>query len=308
MADRTGTDYPENGDQGASAGPLPRERPEAVKPAQVIGSFDLDRCTAIIEAAGAEELMPRFRNLARGDIREKRPGDLVTVADEACERRLAEALTELLPGSAVVGEEGVAADASTLDRIAEDRPVWIIDPLDGTYNFAHGRDRFVIIVALAYRGEAIAGWIHDPVRQVTAATVTGEGAWIGKRRLRAGAGGPLSGLTGSFTVPRVEGWRRDATLRLARVLKSHRGIDCAGAEYVAVADGQPRVVLFRALKPWDHAAGELMFREAGGYGALIDGRRYAPTMRDGTLLLAPNETVWREAVRLVMPGSEPAPV
>ncbi len=51
-----------------------------------------------------------------------------------------------------------------------------------------------------------------------------------------------------------------------------------------------------------------MFREAGGYGALIDGRRYAPTMRDGTLLLAPDETVWREAVRLVMPGSEPAPV
>ena len=69
----------------------------------VIAPPDIDGVTEIIAAVGREEILPRFRALAAGDIREKGPGDLVTVADEASEARLAAALTDLLPGSVVVG-------------------------------------------------------------------------------------------------------------------------------------------------------------------------------------------------------------
>ncbi len=261
---------------------------------------------ALIEAAAAEEILPRFRKLARHEIREKRAGDLVTVADEACERRLEAALTRLLPGSVVVGEEGVAADPAVQDRIDGCDPVWIVDPLDGTTNFAHGRDRFAVIVALAVNGVTLAGWIHDPMRGVMATAITGQGAWIGDRRLRIVPKGALAGLTGAFTIPRGSGWRREATQRLAKAVGTHQGIDCAGLQYLSALEGRSDVVLFKALKPWDHAAGVLMQREAGGAAALLDGKPYAPRLREGSLLLAPDPQSWREAAAVLLEQPEPA--
>src|SRR4030095_3156841 len=106
---------------------------------------DADRVTRLIQEAAAAEIMPRFRQLAAGDVREKAPGDLVTVADEAVEARLAPALEALLPGSVVVGEEAAAADPNLLNRLFDDQPVWIIDPVDGTSNFAEGRPAFAVM-------------------------------------------------------------------------------------------------------------------------------------------------------------------
>src|SRR3546814_8953683 len=89
--------------------------------------------------------------------------DLVTVVDVAVEKRLTARLTDLLPGSLVVGEEAVHAEPALMDQLASDAPVWILDPIDGTRNFAHGCPVFAIMVALAQGGESIAGWILDPV-------------------------------------------------------------------------------------------------------------------------------------------------
>ena len=125
---------------------------------------DADRVTRLIEEAAAAEIMPRFQRLAAGDVREKAPGDLVTVADEAVEARLAPLLTSLVPGSIVVGEEAAAADPNLLNRLFDDRPVWIIDPVDGTSNFAEGRPAFAVMVALARGAHILAAWIHDPVK------------------------------------------------------------------------------------------------------------------------------------------------
>src|SRR4051794_37822449 len=95
----------------------------------------IDRVTALIEEAAAAEIAPRFGKLVAGDIREKGPNDLVTVADVAMERRLPPALAGLLPGSTVVGEEAVSDDAQIHDRLDGTDPVWVIDPVDGTTNF-----------------------------------------------------------------------------------------------------------------------------------------------------------------------------
>ena len=108
---------------------------------------DVDRSAVLIEEVSGSEIMPRFRRLAAGDVREKAPGDLVTIADEAVEARLAPQLTSLVPGSIVVGGGGRRPIRTCSIASCDDRPVWIIDPVDGTSNFAEGRPAFAVMVA-----------------------------------------------------------------------------------------------------------------------------------------------------------------
>src|SRR5262245_63225070 len=92
--------------------------------------------------------MPRFGKLEPGDVSSKAPGEPVTVADREAESALAAGLTALRPGSVVVGEEAVSADPSLLGRLRQPGEVWVIDPIDGTANFAAGREPFALMVAL----------------------------------------------------------------------------------------------------------------------------------------------------------------
>src|SRR5260370_28988248 len=107
---------------------------------------DSEKVRRLIAEVADAEVMPRFEKLETGDISEKSPGDFVTIADVASERRLTPALRDLLPGSLVVGEEAVAADPAVLDLLAGDDPVWGVDPVDGTANFAARTPIFAIMV------------------------------------------------------------------------------------------------------------------------------------------------------------------
>ena len=259
------------------------------------GIPDRDAVTVIIRQAATAEIMPRFLRLGEGDISEKRPGDLVTTADLEAERRLSRALRELAPGSAAVGEEGVDRDPDTLLALMGPAPVWIIDPLDGTHNFAHGKPCFAVIVAYCIGGETRAGWIHDPLADLTVWAAIGEGAWMvegkDRRRLMAAAPaavGDMGGSLGHRLAKRMEG-RNDAPARTVRYR-------CVGREYMDLARGGLHFARYGGrLKPWDHAAGVLIHREAGGHGALIEGRApYLPGdgIQTAALLLAPDAACW----------------
>src|SRR5260221_7511219 len=157
---------------------------------------DIQRVSDLIAEAAAAEIAPRFGKLAASDIREKAPDDLVTVADLAMERRLTPALGDLLPGSTVVGEEAVSDDALIQDRLDGEDWVWLIDPVDGTTNFAEGRPMIAVIVALVHRGRTVAGWIHDPLAGTTATAEDGAGAWAAGERLRVAAPVAMPAMTG----------------------------------------------------------------------------------------------------------------
>jgi fructose-1,6-bisphosphatase/inositol monophosphatase family enzyme len=264
---------------------------------------DIDRVTRLIEEAAAVEIMPRFRRLAAADVREKAPGDLVTVADEAVEARLAPQLMSLVPGSIVVGEEGAAADPALLHRLIGDQPVWIIDPVDGTSNFAEGKPAFAVMVALVRGRDTLASWIHDPVHGGTAVAAAGEGAWLGDRRLAVasapGAPGEMAGvLLSGFFGSRELGRKVDARRSRVRALKSAR---CAGIEYVRLASGDMHFSLFTKLMPWDHAPGVLLHREAGGHAAYLEGGAYEPAaVKRSGLLLAPDPDSWRQLHALLL--------
>jgi len=266
---------------------------------------DIAAVSSLLREVVEAEIVPRFRTLATGDIKEKGPGDLVTVADEAAERALAARLPDLLPGSVVVGEEGVAADPGVLRRLeAGGAPVWIIDPVDGTYNFAHGRPQFGTLLALAQGTRTLAGWLFDPLGGRLVEAEAGEGVFLNGDRLRLPAApGHLSAMrgfaSGRFQTPEVR----------ARIEAGRAGVEdvgtlfCAAHEYLAILTGEAHFSLYKRTMPWDHAAGVLMVREAGGYaGRSDDGGPYSLTEYDKGLLVAPDPDHW-SALRGLLLGT-----
>lgn len=264
-------------------------------------SVDLDRLAATLDAVAEEEILPRWRNLADGEIREKTgPNDLVTVADEAAERRLVERLPALYPGSVVIGEESVEKDRSLLEKIDGEAPVWIVDPVDGTKNFAEGKDRFCVMVALTHRGETIASAIHQPVDKRTAVAARGEGAWMLERgsrsRLQVAPAAGIDAAEGSFNFRFFpESVRPGIRERANAVLGDrHYRRGCAGYDYIQLATGRWHYAVYWKNMPWDHAPGLLIHAEAGGYAARLDGRPYRPAELHGGLIAAVDEAGWRQ--------------
>lgn len=249
--------------------------------------------TKILDEVSRDVILPRFRALGAQDIREKNPGDLVTIADTEAERELARCLVELLPGSRVVGEEGVSADPALLTLLAESAPVWVIDPIDGTGNFVKGKSEFAIIVALVQNQTTLQGWIHDPLLFRTSFAVKGSGAWCDGRRVR---------ISNDRSVPLIgaTAWRDRPTLEKAGL--ALRQLGSAAHEYLALLDGSLDFTCYRRLHPWDHAAGVLIYGEAGGIAACLDGSAYRPIPQDGSLLMAPDAPSWRSLADLLSPA------
>ncbi|SDF71981.1 fructose-1,6-bisphosphatase [Limimonas halophila] len=270
--------------------------------------LDPETVRKLIADVAAREITPRFRALSHGEVRQKKPGDLVTIADEAAEERLEAALTALVPDSVCVGEEAAARDRGVLDVLQEHRPVWVIDPVDGTGNFAHGRTPFAVMVALVEGGETLAAWIHDPIAGWTASAERGGGAWLNGERLQVATppADPLA-LRGTLHVGSHGNRGIQRQVNHGRnhlgVVKSQR---CAGAEYVMLARGEQDYGLFTKLEPWDHAPGALILTEAGGVARLLDGLPYSPgAPRTNGLLLAANEATWSRVYATLF-GDAPA--
>jgi fructose-1,6-bisphosphatase/inositol monophosphatase family enzyme len=258
-------------------------------------SIDIDAVTRILEETAVEEILPRFQALQAHEVREKDSGELVTVADLKAEELISRRLRDLLPGAYQVGEEAVAADPGILAKIADEPLVWVIDPIDGTGNFARGAPIFAVMVGLIEAGETVAGWIHDPVAGTTATAELGSGAWWGGQRLTAAAPAALRDMRGTLhasTFAKPEMARR-IQARRGRV-HAIRSLRCAGHEYLRLASGHTHFSLFTKLMPWDHVPGALIYQEAGGVARTFDGITYgARSFRAAGLLLAPDEAAWR---------------
>jgi fructose-1,6-bisphosphatase/inositol monophosphatase family enzyme len=255
--------------------------------------MDLNRIAGIIRATAAAEIVPRFRALAQGDVREKRPGDLVTIADTEAERALIRALEAAAPGSVALGEESVAADPARLDLLGGARPVWIIDPVDGTSNFAKGNPDFAVIVAYVESGATEAGWIYDPLGDVMVMGARGQGVWSQGQRLRVAPETPPERMTGSAYGRTPSGLRAAQALNESGRIGSARNRGCSGLEYMDVAFGRAHFTLHSRSLPWDHAAGMMLIAEAGGVSSFLDGTPYDPRISDRKPLAASSPLVWR---------------
>ncbi len=234
----------------------------------------MDDVLGMLRDVADELVLPRWRRLADGEVMEKNPGDLVTVADREAEVAITEWLQDRHPEAIVLGEEATAADPTVLRSFGAAPHAFTVDPVDGTKNFVHGSPDFGLMVAELRHGTPVRAWIWQPVTGRAFAAELGSGAhaltgtgWQPLRcppapadqaqwrlvtsafRLREKAFGGLGPLTGSW-------------------------VSCA-VDYPHLAGGDATSLLYSHTMPWDHAPGTLLVTEAGGRVTRLDGRRYA---------------------------------
>ncbi len=261
----------------------------------IFSAADLADLGTILRDAARAEVLPRFRNLLDGEVRTKSgPLDLVTEADEAAERVITAGLVRRFPGCVVVGEEAASADPELLGALAGADLSFVVDPIDGTANYASGLPLFGTMAAAIVRGEIVAAAIHDPMGDDTAFALRGEGAWMqtvdGNRQdLRVAAPAAPDLMTGCV------GWRylpqpqRAAVCGNLHKVAASWDFRCAAHQYRLAAAGQCHFLTFYRLMPWDHAPGWLLHQEAGGYSARFDGSPYSPTSTGGGLICTTDE-------------------
>lgn len=249
---------------------------------------------SLIREIAAEEILPRFRALSPAEVHQKAsesdPLDIVTEADLATERRLARALTDALPGSRVVGEEAASADPRLLLEEASPSatPVWWLDPLDGTKNFAAGEPHFGTMLALTRHGETLAAWLHLTVDDRLYVAERGAGAFRDGVRLRSDAApAPADRPRGTLYTKHMPAPLRDRVESRARDRLLHVAAPgSAIIEYTALAEGRKDFAIYHRLLPWDHAPGVLLLEEAGGRVLHSDGSRYSTALRSGPMVAA----------------------
>jgi len=246
----------------------------------------------ILRRAAERAVLPHYQRLESHQIDAKAADDVVTVADKEAELVLAEGLSRLLPEATIVGEEAAHADPALLDRLG-DALCWIIDPIDGTNNFAAGRPPFGLMVALAEGGEAIAGWIYDPLSGRLCHAHRGGGAWIGDERVTARTTGnepPVAAISLVFMDQAKRAAIKDHIAPHYSLVDIPR---CAAEQYPRLVLGVNDLSIFERTLAWDHAAGVLFVNEAGGKVARPDGRPYrVDEAHLPGLIAAASPTLW----------------
>ncbi|TPK46933.1 inositol monophosphatase [Mesorhizobium sp. B2-5-4] len=263
----------------------------------------IDWLAGILAEAAQAEIMPRFRRLGDGDIRQKTSAaDLVTEADVNAERLITARLRERYPSAMMVGEEACSENPALLDGLGDAELAFTIDPVDGTFNFASGVPLFGVMLAVVVRGETVAGIIHDPVGKDWLIAARGAGSHIrhahgSLEKVHVAAPVPISQMTGAVSWQYLDEPERSRLARNQTKALSQFAYRCAAHEYRLLASGHAHFVVYNKLMPWDHLPGVLIHQEAGGHAARIDGSAYLPSHVDGGLLVAPDQDSWQELRR-----------
>ena len=218
---------------------------------------ELEVAVAAAEAAG-EVLRSGFGR--EQTVRYKGEVDLVTEVDERAEGVIGEVLREAFPGYGMLAEEGGR-------RLGEGDSRWIVDPLDGTTNYAHGLPIFAVSIALERAGEVILGVVHDPMREETYVAERGGGATLNGEPLRVSdTDEPIRAfLVTGFPYDRADMWAAVELFgRLTELTQDVRRLGAAALDLCYVAAGRLDAYYEKGLHAWDVAAGSLILKEAGG--------------------------------------------
>jgi len=195
------------------------------------------------------------------DVSKKSPRELVTAMDRAAE----DAVVGIILGA--YPRDGILAEESAF-RAGESGRVWIVDPLDGTNNYAHGYPFFSVAIAIEEEGAPVAGVVYDPLRDELFVAEVGQGATLNGAPLRVSQAGALSEslVATGFPYDRSEGSANNLA-NFNRLILAVRGVRRAGSaelDLVYVACGRLDGYWELGLKSWDVAAGGVIVREAGG--------------------------------------------
>jgi myo-inositol-1(or 4)-monophosphatase len=246
---------------------------------------EVDAVRALAEHLAREAgAIQRERYETELDVRTKSASiDLVTEVDHACEERIVTALHRERRGDAILAEEGRGDD----HPYAEWR--WVIDPLDGTMNYAHGYPRFCVSIGVQRRGETCVGVVYDPLLDELFAATRGAGATRNGRAIRVSQerelGRALLATGFAYDVHRSFEDNLDHFASFVKQVRGLRRDGSAALDLCYVAAGRFDGFWELKLKPWDVAAGNLIVEEAGGRTSNFRG---APASGDGRETIASN--------------------
>lgn len=220
----------------------------------------------LVKKVGREELLPRFAQVA-GSL--KADGSLVTEADIIAQKKLAEGLLQLLPGSVVLGEEMTASEQAHC--LSSGQPLWCLDPLDGTSNFTAGIPYFSISIALIENEQVIFGVVYDPVRdELFDADLSSAGQLNG---VAVKAAADNTALKESIAL--VDFKRLPAALSARMVsepaYRSQRSFGSVALDWCWLAANRVQVYLHGQANLWDYAAGQFIFQRSGGFSSTLAG-------------------------------------
>lgn len=260
----------------------------------------IDAVAEVLRSAASQAILPRYKSLLAGQIEYKAPDEIVTVADREAEAIIAHGLSLIRPHARFVGEEACASAPALLQWV-EEGLTWVVDPIDGTSNFAAGRPPFALMAALLKDGETIASWLLDPLADRLAVAELGGGAWVNGERVHTPAGCPafpeMRGLISQAFAPESSSAAIDRIASaVGEILPSRR---CAGDEYPRVASGDRHFTIYWRTLVWDHAPGALFLSEAGGVARRHDGSPYRPGRPGTGMLLAQNEAIFEKIAGLL---------
>jgi len=258
----------------------------------------LERAVIIAQEAG--DIVARdFPRSSLGQVRFKGSVNPVTETDNAAEALIRDRLQDVFPDHRILAEEG-GGDVWT----APGAPIWLVDPLDGTNNFAHGFPQVGVSMALLQEQQPVVGVVYDPLREEVFAATVGGGATLNGESIHVT---DVEDLADAFLATGFPYDRRTApdnnVERLDHFLRRSQGVRRAGAavldlSYVACGrlDGFWEI----RLHPWDVAAGILIVREAGGRVTDFDG---GPGCISGQRIVASNAHIHEQMLRVIREGA-----
>lgn len=218
-------------------------------------------------AAAAREIVSGWEDRASLQVADKGPGDLVTSVDRAAEAAAIGSIRAARADDAILAEESGATGESDF--------LWVIDPLDGTVNFAHGLPHFAVSVACLHKGKPVVGVIIDPMRAETFSAIYRGGAFLNGHPIRVSSCARLDQALVSTVFPKPRSsLMTDYLPGLTAVLAEAQGVRRSGSmvlDLACVASGRVDAFWQVGMKAWDMAAGCLLVQEAGGTIALDGG-------------------------------------
>jgi myo-inositol-1(or 4)-monophosphatase len=228
--------------------------------------------------------------------------DMVTEADLASEKAIVDALRKLTPDINILAEESSSADDPAPELLDY---LWVVDPLDGTTNFAHGFPHFAISLALLEKGLPVIGIVFDPLKNELFSAVTGCGAHLNTNRIKVSSNdNPEKSLIATGFPYAIRDIDQKNLMEFCTFRLSCQGIRRFGAaalDLAYVAAGRLDGFWEFGLKPWDTAAGILIVREAGGNVTRYDGSDYSVTNSDIIASNANIHTFMQQILTMKMP-------
>ena len=234
-------------------------------------------------------ILPKFKNLSDDEINYKNGSDLVTAADIEAEKELKKNLLKILPSSNFIGEEEYSKNENILNFYNEDEYCWTVDPIDGTTNFANGRDKFAIMIALTFKEKILRSWIYKPLDKIMCSAIVNEGAYIDNNKIVTKGANIIEETIGSISTKYWEPGFKDKLKIFKNIFKEVNSYRCIGFEYIDIGIGIRNFAILSKLSPWDHIPGILFVREAGGSDIDFDKNKYDFTKKNKNLIVSNSE-------------------